>query len=468
MIDSHPCTIGPSRLTARRRAPLARLLATSFLAASLVSCGRSEGASKSASKATGPLPVTVTPAARHTFSRTLEVEGNLEPAERILIAPSIPGVIRKITKRAGDRIHKGEVLLTVDPKEIYVGTIQLRVGLSSARARAQAAGQILTRLKEPLKRLRRLYHAGAISKTELDKIEIPFVRAKAERDASARVIRKMKGELGIAYSKLSETKIRAPFDGFVVRRLVDPGEVARAFPPTVALVITRHHPLYVQAEVGEQDIGRVRKGQRVPVTLDALPGAPPRSGVVEEIIPYVNPMTRTVTVRIRVSNADGVLMPGMSAHVSLRLRPRILLAIPVQALATEPMEERASVFVVAHGVARERRIRFGRAQDGWLAVLSGLGARDSVVVTGHEPLVDGSKVAATPAALPRSVSRPAARFTPTSKPAAGTRPVSRPAARFTPTSTPAAGTRPAARPTAGPRPTARASRPAPPRGGAHR
>lgn len=349
-----------------------------------------------------------------TFTRVLELEGTLDPAERILVAPSVPGMIRKVTKRAGDPVKKGELLVVVDPKEVYVGTIGLRVHLATARSKARAADAVLSRLAEPLERLRRLYRAKAISKTDLDKVEIPYVRARAERDAARAIIGRVKGELGIAYSKLSDTKITAPFDGFVVRRLADPGEVARPFPPTVVLVITRHDPLYVQAELNEEDIGRISRGQQVTVACDALAHRPPVTGVLEEIIPYVNPMTRTVTIRVRVDNKSGQLMPGMSATLKLTLKPRRALAVPRGALATAPFDDKVSVFVLgADERVREKILRFGRSQDEWVSVLGGLSAGDRVVVKGHERLYDRSRVRVVnrePAArAPRPAPKPASR-----------------------------------------------------------
>lgn len=328
-----------------------------------------------------------------TFHRVLELEGTLDPAERILVAPSVPGIIRKVTKRPGDAVKKGELLVVVDPKEVYVGTIGLRVHLATARAKVQAADAVLKRLQEPRARLRRLYRAKAISQTDLDKVEIPYVRAQAERDAARTIIRRMKGELGIAYSKLRDTKITAPFDGYVVRRLADPGEAARAFPPTVVLVITRHDPLYVQAELNEADIGRITPGQKVSVSCDALAHRPAVTGVLEQIIPYVNPMTRTVTIRVRVDNKNRRLMPGMSATVKLTLRPRRVLAVPRSALATVPLEDKASVFVLASDrQVREKSMRFGRSQGEWVSVIGGVSAGDRVVVKGHERLYDRSRV----------------------------------------------------------------------------
>jgi RND family efflux transporter MFP subunit len=338
-------------------------------------------------------PVSLATVAERAFPRVLELEGSLDPAERVLVAPAIPGVIKTVTKRAGDRIKKDELLVEVDPKEVYVGTIPLRVQIAAAQAQASAAGEVLRRLDEPLARLRKLYEARAVSKTELDQVEIPYVKARAERDAAQSVIGKVNGELGIAYSKLSETKILAPFDGFVVRRLADPGESARAFPPTVVLVLTRHDPLYLQAEVLEEDIARLRSKQEVAVTCDAYAGEAVRQGTLEEIIPYVNPMTRTATIRVRVDNRDGKLMPGMSARLRIVLGPQTLLAVPQAALATEPLDQAVSVFVVGEdGKARERRIRYGRSLDGYVAVATGLRAGERVVVKGHEPLVDGAAV----------------------------------------------------------------------------
>lgn len=378
-----------------------------FAALALSACERRTpgGASSDTAPRVREIPVTLHTVGRRSFQRRLELEGNLDPAERILVAPSIPGVIRSVTKRAGDRITKGELLVEVDPKEVYVGTIGLRVNLATAEAQVRAASTVLARLEDPLKRLRRLYEAKAISKTELDQMEIPYVRAREERDAGSRIIQNVKNELGIAYSKLSETKITAPFDGYVVRRLADPGETARPFPPTVVLVITRHDPLYVQTEVNEEDVASLRKAAPVEVTLDALPGRPAVQGVLEEIIPYVNPMTRTVTVRVRVDNPKGELMPGMSARIRLDLAPQELLAVPQEALATEPLESRVSVFLVSDAQkAKERRIRFGRSQGGWVSVLEGLIAGERIVLTGHEQLLEGTPVTVNAAEPARTAS----------------------------------------------------------------
>lgn len=374
-------------------------------------CGSKDADGKGKSQASAELSVvsvTVHTVERRSFRRDIDLDGNLDPAERVLVAPSIPGVIRTVTKRAGDKIQKGELLVEVDPREVYVGTIQLRVSLASAKSQVRAANEVLARLDEPLGRLRRLFKEKAISKTELDQMEIPYVRAQAERDAGSRIIQNVQSELGIAYSKLSETKLTAPFDGYVVRRLADPGEMARPFPPTVVLVVTRNDPLYVQAEVNEEDVGSLRKGEKIPVTLDALPGQDALTGELEEIIPFVNPMTRSVTVRVRLPNPDGSLMPGMSAHMRLSLVPQEFLAVPEEAMATEALESRVSVFVVdKDGKARERRIRFGRSQDGWVSVLSGLRQGDRVVRTGHDRLLDGTpvKVEKTPAEAPQAASQ---------------------------------------------------------------
>ncbi len=366
------------------------------LSLTLTACGggrRSQSKVVEGPRSKGVVDVHVRTIGTRVFRRTLELEGTLDPAERILVAPSVPGIIRKVTKRAGDPIKKGELLVQVDPKEVYVGTIQLRVHLASARAKAKASDAVLKRLKEPLTRLRRLYRAKAVSKPDLDKVEIPYVQARAERDAARSIIKRVQDELGIAYSKLGDTKLTAPFDGFVVRRLADPGEAARPFPPTVVLVITRHDPLYVQAELNEEDIGRVQKGQKVTVVCDSQAHRPPVTGVLEEIIPYVNPMTRTVTIRVRVDNKQGRLMPGMSATLKLSLEPRRTLAVPRSALATAPLDDKVSVFVLgADGRVREKTLRFGRSQGAWVAVLGGVTAGDRIVVKGHERLYDRSRV----------------------------------------------------------------------------
>jgi HlyD family secretion protein len=331
---------------------------------------------------------------KKTFRRKIRLDAVFTPSERVLLSPSVPGTIRKIHKREGDRVQKREVLVVVSPKEVYIQTIPLRSQLAAARAKLEAAETILAKVKEPFQRARKLYEKGVISKVKLEEVEVQYTTAQAQKDATARTVKKLKKELQRAYGKLSDTRLRAPFDGFVVRRLADEGELARAFPPTVVLVITRHKPLFVEGQVAERDLVHLRKGMAVTVTVDALQNKR-YGGTLLSIRPQLDPITHTARIRAQIPNEDLKVMPGMTGQMMITLPPRKALAIERAHLITEPTAGTAQVFVIENGKAVTRTVQLGEALDTeWVAVRSGL-ARGERLITDHKgTLQTGDRVEA--------------------------------------------------------------------------
>jgi RND family efflux transporter MFP subunit len=339
-----------------------------------------------------PRRVKVRKISKKVFDRDAVVDVTFVPSERVLLGPSVPGRIRRINKKEGYRIKEGEVLVVVSPKEVYIQTIPLRAQLSAAMAKRDAADAVLEKLDEPYQRAKKLHSEGAISKVDLDEIAVKHTAAKAERDAAAKTAKKLRTELRRAYGKLADAKLRAPFDGFVVRRLADEGEVARPFPPTIVLVVTRHQPILAEGHVPEHVLVHIEKGIDVEVGVSVLPGKS-YSGKLTTIRPQIDPITRTAMVRVEVPNRDLSITPGMTGEMTIDLPDKRALAIRRSELAARPSEGKGQVFVVKKGRVELRDIEIGSSLDvDWVEVLSGLKPGDTVASNEQSRLKPGDRI----------------------------------------------------------------------------
>lgn len=380
---------------------LAFLLATGSLVAALAaalaaaaaSCRKGQSArARSSPQKERIVSVETEPAGRRAFRRAVVSEVTIQPSERVLIGPSVPGVIRKITKQEGDVIKRGEVLVVVSPKEVYVQTIPLRSNLAASRAQLQAYTEVIEKLKAPYGRARKLYKDGVISKAKLDEIEVQYTTAVSKRKAAEYTTKRLRAELGQAYSKLKDTTLTAPFDGFVVRRLVDEGDIARPFPPTIILVVTKHVPVIAEGQVAEHEMVLLEQGLRAEVTVDALPGRL-FEGTLRSIRPQVDPITRTTNIRVELPNKDLAITPGMTGRILFTLKPRSVLAVRRIHLASKPSAGKADLFVMEKGRAVLKTVELGPTLDAdWVEVRKGLSEGEMLVTAGLDRLRNGDRL----------------------------------------------------------------------------
>ncbi len=376
------------------RTSILLFLSAAVLAAGQPACKKAESPEgKAGSRA---LTIPIWRAQKQTFARHLTLDATFSASRKVLIGPPIPGAITRITKHEGDRIKKGEVLVRVSPKEIYVQTIPLRSQLTAARAQAKAASEVLAKLADPHRRARRLYKEGVISKMKFDEIDIQYATARAKKEAAETTARRLKKELRRAYSKLSDTVLRAPFDGYVIRRLADEGDMARAFPPTIVLVVTKIDPIRVYAEVPETGMAEIQVGRPVTIRADVIPDRVWK-GRITSIRPDVDRITRTAKLVVQIPNKDGTLLPGMSGSIRIDLPPVTTLALRRAYLATRPADGKSSVFIVSNGKAMLRPIELGRSMNAeWVEVTKGLAVGDDVAAGSLDDLRDGLAVTKEP------------------------------------------------------------------------
>jgi membrane fusion protein (multidrug efflux system) len=331
------------------------------LAAALVACAPTAPAPAAAPKA--PVPVRVEVLAPADAVDAVEATGTVEALDTAELRPEVAGLVASVHFEDGDRVRRGQAL-------VRLRDIDAKAALGEARARATLAG---------LERDRRagLVSGGDVSQAELDRAAAEVLLAGAD------VARAEEG--------LRRTVILAPFDGVVGRRDVAPGE--RIDPTRAITRIEGLGRLVVEVPLPESALARVALGQAATVRVDALPGRT-FAASVSYIAPRVRADTRTVDVRVALTDADPALRPGLTGAVNIVTHIRSsVVRVPTQAVIRSA--DGAAVYVVADGKAALRPIETGARSEDRVEAVTGLVAGDAVVVEGIARLRPGAAVTVT-------------------------------------------------------------------------
>ncbi|MCA1596502.1 MAG: efflux RND transporter periplasmic adaptor subunit [Chloroflexi bacterium] len=188
---------------------------------------------------------------------------------------------------------------------------------------------------------------------------------------------------------LAETTIRAPMDGYVVSRVLDPGAVVTAGQPILTVRYLKQ--VWVTVPVPEEVSRKVFEGQQAQITFDGLPSKT-FTGIVTQVTPSADPTTRQFPIRVTLDNSQNLIKPGMYARVTL-VTDRVpdAIVIPPEAILKGPGP--AAVMVVdEQGTAHRKAVMTGASTSDRIAILSGLQPGDRVVTVSAMPLKDGQKV----------------------------------------------------------------------------
>ncbi|WP_347258834.1 efflux RND transporter periplasmic adaptor subunit [Methylocaldum sp.] len=275
------------------------------------------------------------------------------------IAPKIPGRILEITVRAGDRVKQGQVLARLDERETRSRLGQARAALAAAEAQAGRA-------RADARRIQNLYDKEAATRQALD------AALAAARTAEAQV-REARDAIREAESSLAETVLRAPFDGVIVERRLEPGDMALPGSPT--LVLQESQRLRIESAIPAECAGLVEIGHELKVRV----ANPEREldAVVDEIQPAADPKTRTVLVKARLPE-DSAVQPGAFGWLYQACGQDEVLLLPVSAVSRVGQLE--SVRLVVDDKVRLRHVRTGKRYDGQIEILSGLKEGDTVLL----------------------------------------------------------------------------------------
>lgn len=340
--------------------------------------------------------------AEETAPDIYEATGTVKARVSSVLAARVMGYIREIRVQAGDTVQPGQVIAVIEAREIDSGLKQAEAARDEARnalpevENAIAAAKAQLELAEAThRRMKALFDQKSITQQEFDEVEARLRMARANYEmAQARKaqleqkIRQAEAAVAQASAMKGYTEIVAPFRGVVVERKAEPGMLAA---PGMPIAVVEQATGYrLEAAVEESRVKSIRPGMAVEVALDALGQSV--QGRVEEIVPALDPGSRSFTVKIGLSAP--LLRSGMFGRARFAMGEKKVLLVPASAVVRQGQVEQ--VYVVEDGVAKARLVTTGAALGDRVEALSGLRAGDAVVAPVPANLRDGSRVEVRP------------------------------------------------------------------------
>lgn len=293
-----------------------------------------------------------------TIVATLSASGIAEPFAQATISTKLMGTVTSVSVTEGDRVVRGQVLLQIDARDIAAKGEQARAAIASAEAVQREAALHASRW-------RALYADSAAPRAQLDAAEAALTRANAALQ-SAHAMHAELAALG------DYATVRAPFAGIVTRRIVDPGAFAAPGSPLVSLQDDSR--LRVTVAIPPAQASLVRRGS----SLDAAIEGVPTRATVEGVIPAAGNAGELFTINALVPNRDRRLASGGAAVLFVPNGTRRTVLAPAVAVRREG--NLTGVVVLRAGVGTVRWIRLGSVHDGFVEVLAGLSAGDTIRV----------------------------------------------------------------------------------------
>jgi len=331
---------------------------TMFLAGALVmavSCGNSGKQTEQVAVVDETPSVSVVQVGVQNVPQDVTYTSTVQAFVKNNIVPQGGNRIKKINVEVGDFVKKGQVLAEMDMTQLQQAELQL------------------VNNEIEYNRLKALYEAGGLSKSDLDAIEMAYKVSKT------------------SYENLLENSIlTSPIDGVITARNYDVGDMYAMSAPL--FTVEQIKPVKLLVAVSESDYSKVKKGDSVTITADAVPGKT-FYGKVVRLYPTVDPATRTVTVEVQVANNYNTLRPGMFTRVKLNFGTNKSVVIPDVAVVKQQGSGERFVYVLNEdGTVTYQPVVLGRRLGTEYEVLEGIEDGAQVVTGGQLRLKDGIKV----------------------------------------------------------------------------
>jgi len=376
-----------------------------------VACSKSETA-QARGREDAAKPIKTESVRQEAVRRSVEVVGTLAAVDEVTVSSEAEGRVARLFSDLGDRVVAGQALLELDREKPQYNLDQQKAALERALAKFGAtdpshlppiektpdvlkAQAELVQAKQAFDRADELNRRQLVPKQTLDDAEAMFQSKQASYDASLQNARNLRADIAaseaalkLADRELRDTAIRAPFDGYIQKRLVSLGEYVKVQTPVMAVV--RVDPLKVTAEIPEKMAPWIKLGQTAELHVDAYPDKT-ITGKISRISPAVNTATRAFPFEALVPNTDALLKPGTFARVHIE-SSKVDQVMTLTYAAIQYRYGVNRVFVVDgdHLVARELKV--GERMGERIEVVDGVKPGDAVALTEVDKLSDGTRV----------------------------------------------------------------------------
>jgi RND family efflux transporter MFP subunit len=294
-----------------------------------------------------------------SIGQNVKFVGSICSKTRATISSKVVARIEKIFVKSGDEVKKDDKMIQLESKDINAKLQQTNAALDAAKSN-------LAQAKADYDRYKNLFDDKTITKQEFERAETGYKTAQAQVDQSENAKKEAEAFLGYAL-------IKAPFDGLIVKKEAEEGDMASPGTP----IITMYDPkdIWFESQVPESQASIVVIGLDANVNVDSINKQ--LKGKIIEVVPAVDPASRTVTVRIEIPK-ESSLRCGMYGNFELLSGAAEAILIPTKAV--KKVGQLDSVYVITNGKLRMRNISLGRDYGDKVEVSSGLSEGEEVVI----------------------------------------------------------------------------------------
>lgn len=352
--------------------------------------------------------VEVSPCEKGDVAPTITADGIVTALNTVNISSQVMGEITALPFKEGAHVKKGDLLVQINPDTYQRDVLSGKANLDGAEVQAHQAEVTLAQRKLDWERAQDLFEKKILSVQQRDDSKLAYDQAVLGAQSAKTQVAQARAYLQKAQDNLAKTAMRSPIDGVVTAVNAKEGETAvmgtMNFSGTVILTVSDLSEIITEVQVDEADFPRLKMGQAVTVTVDAL-GGKKYDGKVIEIGASAKASTsgtqsniRQFTVKVAIDKPDDQLRPGITARVRFIADKRTgVLRAPLGAIRTEEKEGSQSffVFVSEKNKAVKKVVKTGLSDDLYTEITGGLKAGDKVVAGPYRilrTLHDGDKL----------------------------------------------------------------------------
>ncbi|WP_273568943.1 efflux RND transporter periplasmic adaptor subunit [Maribacter halichondriae] len=314
-----------------------------------------------------PLVTTITTSSQK-FEHFLELQGNVQTKQNVLVYPEMAGTLQRVYVKEGQRVGKGQLLASIDDG-----------GMGSQLAQLKTQADLA---KTTFERQKRLWEQKIGS-------EIQYLQTKSQYEATESAVKQAESQLG-------KSTIRAPFSGIIDDVIKDQGTVVSPGPGSEVFRIVNLSDMYIEVDVPETYLGGIEKGKEAIVYFPVLGDTVHTK--IRQTGNFINPDNRAFTVEIPVPNKKGNVKPNLTAKVSLNDYSKDGAIVIPQSIISENADGEQYVYIATksdaenEAVVNRQIITTGKTQGSMVEVLTGVSDGAELIQEGARSVKDGQKV----------------------------------------------------------------------------
>ncbi len=288
----------------------------------------------------GQLRYVTAEAKRGDLTVMVTATGTVKPLNQVEVGTEVSGTIETVLADYNDQVKRGQVLARLDTAQLEAKKRQTEASLALAQARVREAEATLKETRQKFQRAQRLVQTKLISQEALEAAEAALLRAEAALASALAQVAATQAQLDENQRMLEKAVIRAPIDGIVLQRQVEPGQTVAASLQTPVLFVLAEtlRQMALHVAVDEADVGQVKEGQTATFTVDAYPDRRFQAVIAQvRYAPQIVDGVVTYETVLAVDNSDLALRPGMTATAEIVVnRIEDALLVPNAALRFSP------------------------------------------------------------------------------------------------------------------------------------